>query len=620
MNVILGLLVLIGAGLLIYFILFSKIDKSMENLTEEVADKFSLSYLSDATVDDFNEILQQDYTILNLNKAETLKNQRNQGQLRHALQLCAVGDFASKSFIKEGIQGQLIGKHELDIDHSENLFKVIPFDKPELLTVQDRFEILLYLYQQKFGSNAFNEFMIRNGLDKPRGSGSEAFYEVSASDIDVAFRRNYSLISKFTYYNYIEIITQRVYQMTYGLGVIDTIRDLNIDGINIGTSGIPDSFVIEGSDGMYGAAPGELPNKSFNAVWVMYKGVMYRMSCIGFGSQGELERVCKLIYRYDSPGTLDKSRGYIVSQMKDGCRVTVARPNMSESWVAFVRKFGSADRMSLYDLYPFRHNDYLVETIKWIVKGLRNIALTGAQATGKTTCLGSMIQFVPPSLGIRVQEMAFELRIRKSYPERNIVTFAETSTVSAQEGIDFMKKTDGTIGVFGEVAQAAVATLAIQMGQVGMSQVIFTHHAKTVPSLIRAVRDNMIEAAGFNNEQVVEVTVASVINFNIHLKRTINGVRYIDRISEIVPFQESTYPEDITESEREYFYRITDRQLFKYWDILKFDIDKQEYYFNHQLSDESIEAIRNSISAEERVQFDKFVQFVGDSVRERVVA
>jgi pilus assembly protein CpaF len=85
--------------------------------------------------------------------------------------------------------------------------------------------------------------------------------------------------------------------------------------------------------------------------------------------------------------------------------------------------------------------------LKFLVKGARVTSLTGEQGCGKTTMLLAMIKYIYPSLNIRVQETAFELHLRKVYPNRNILTLRETETISGQEGLDVQKKTDGAVNI-----------------------------------------------------------------------------------------------------------------------------------------------------------------------------
>ena len=102
-------------------------------------------------------------------------------------------------------------------------------------------------------------------------------------------------------------------------------------------------------------------------------------------------------------------KGYLVNTTEDGCRVVGVRPGMAESFGFFFRKFDASQRMPLEVLYPFEFVDKLKELLSFTIAGCMNTGLTGQQATGKTTCLMSLIYYLPAALSIRLQEMAFEL-------------------------------------------------------------------------------------------------------------------------------------------------------------------------------------------------------------------
>ena len=132
--------------------------------------------------------------------------------------------------------------------------------------------------------------------------------------------------------------------------------------------------------------------------------------------------------------------------MKDGSRVVVVRPSFSETWAFFVRKF-DVKRATLEQLVRDPGKEDTIELLKFLVKGARITAITGEQGSGKTTLLMGMIENIYETMNIRVQEMAFELHLRKIYPTRNILSFRETDTISGQEGLDVQKKTDGSVNI-----------------------------------------------------------------------------------------------------------------------------------------------------------------------------
>ena len=114
----------------------------------------------------------------------------------------------------------------------------------------------------------------------------------------------------------------------------------------------------------------------------------------------------------------------------------------------------------------------------------------------------------------------------------------ETETVSGQECLDVQKKTDGSVNIIGEVATDPVASWMIQSAQVASKFTLFTHHAKTFPDLVTALRNSMLRAGVFKDEKTAEEQVVSVLNFDIHLVKDFRGRRYIERVTECIPVEE----------------------------------------------------------------------------------
>ena len=54
---------------------------------------------------------------------------------------------------------------EYGVDET-NVSKAIPFDIPSLLTAQDKFEIILYMYKNEFGYEALAEIIKKYQLDR----------------------------------------------------------------------------------------------------------------------------------------------------------------------------------------------------------------------------------------------------------------------------------------------------------------------------------------------------------------------------------------------------------------------------------------------------------------------
>ena len=253
-------------------------------------------------------------------------------------------------------------------------------------------------------------------------------------------------------------------------------------------------------------------------------------------------------------------------------------------------------------------------------KGARITAITGEQGSGKTTLLMGMIENIYETMNIRVQETAFELHLRKIYPTRNILTFRETDTISGQECLDVQKKTDGSVNIIGEVATDPVASWMIQSAQVASKFTLFTHHAKTFPNLVTALRNSMLRAGTFTDERIAEEQVISVLNFDIHLVKDFRGRRYIERVTECIPIEDTEdynydYRKEKTlegkiekfmDNATRYFHKVTNRELYRYVNIMEYHNDT--YVLTNKISDANIREMRNNMNTDDAIQFDEFIE------------
>lgn len=477
----------------------------------ETNNPLSIEQLGQGMKQCFNDIIKINIAEWNLSKTETKKQERIKSKLRFALKHCSYGDVGAKAFIKDYMKDLL--QKKLGINDS-NIDQAICFDDPVRLSVQDKFEILLHLYDKEFNQEGFSQLVLQYHLDQARCKNGQPCYEISKRDIeDIFWHENKPLF----YEDKLEILTQRIYQQYKGHGVVDSLLDACIDGVSAGVS------------------------TDIRSIWIFFQGKTIHLSFLRFQDEKELQRICKNIYRYNNPGQLSAVKGYMTNDRKDGSRVVVMRPPFAESWAFFIRKFDTAKKSNLEDLITDKANKIPIETMKWLIKGCQVIGITGAQGCGKTTLLMSLIQYINPTYTLRIQELTFELNLRKLYPDRNILTFKETDSISGQAGLDLMKKTDGTVTILGEVATAPVASWLVELSQVASLFTLFTHHAKTTKDLLTALRNALLQAGGFSNEMVAMEQVVDTIHFDIHMDKDIDGHRYIERITEIIPLGKGEY-------------------------------------------------------------------------------
>lgn len=160
----------------------------------------------------------------------------------------------------------------------------------------------------------------------------------------------------------------------------------------------------------------------------------------------------------------------------------------------------------------------------------------------------------------------------------------------------------------------------IQAAQVASKFTLFTHHAKTFPNLVMALRNSLLKTGIFTNEKTAEEQVVGVLNFDIHLVKDFKGRRYIERITECIPVEdknEYTYEhqkektfegkiEKFIDNATRYFTKVTNREVYKYVNVVEFIND--EYVITNKISEYNLKEMRNNMDESDVEEFDRFVQ------------
>ena len=618
-NTLLIIIIFISAVASVLYYVKKNKNAEVEQEIEKDDKTYTLQKMKEYVKKRLDEITKINLYDIGLSEEELKRIKNKKYALKKALKGCTYGDVNDKRYVKELI-GDLLAK-EYGIDET-NISNAIPFDIPSLLTAQDKFEILLYTYKKEFGYEALTQLIKRYNLATLKYIQGETkpSYVITDDEIDEIYEKEKIVLS---FQDKLEVVVQRIYQHYKGYSSIDEVRDMNIDGVSGGVSGLPESFLsqVAQTDGDYLEQVSEhkVP-RACDSIWIFFQGKSIRLAFLSFGTEAELKRVCQNIYKYNNPGQLSDTNGYKINEMKDGSRVVVVRPSMSETWAFFVRKF-DVKRSTLEQWFKGEPGcDDSIELLKYLVKGARIISITGEQGCGKTTMLMGMIENIYETMNLRITETAFELHLRKIYPTRNILSMRETDTIAGQECLDVQKKTDGSVNIIGEVATDPVASWMIQSAQVASKFTLFTHHAKTFPDLVTALRNSMLRAGVFKNEKTAEEQVVQVLNFDIHLQKDFKGKRFVERITECIPVEEKneyTYDhrnektlegkfDKFFDNATHYFEKITDRKLYEYRNVLEF-IDG-EYVITNKISDKNLQAMRDNMDENDVDDFNKFIE------------
>lgn len=573
------------------------------------------------------EIVKEDITIGTTDE-EFERLFKRKARINDALKKCVFGIDSAKMLVIDLIR-DFIDEHVEDI----YVDKMLGLDEDSEPSDHIMFEIMMYKYKKRYGKNALAEWIKKNHFDRERISPDstriqDKAYYITVEDLQQSYlEENF----KLTMDEKKDVLAVLVYQLYKGFGIIDTLREMNINGFNMGTSGSILSAVNNAKNVL---------ERANNAVWLYFEGKYIHLKFMNFGNEEELRRIIQLLIRYNNPGALTAKRGYLVNTMYDKSRILALRPPASEYWAVFVRKFNlsNVSPESLIIKEYTKNGEICVKLIEYLMRGQITCAVTGRQGSGKTTLMSAIIRYIDPRYTIRVLEMAPELYLRELYPTRNILSVQETTTVTAQELQDALKKSDAAVSIVGEVATDAIAARMIQMGMTASLFTIFSHHANTPKDLVLTLRNSLVNDGGFSNMETAEKQVTDVVRVDIHLNYTPSGKRYIERISEIVQLDSNIPYEDFTENmpvrqegesaeeflsrlreyelklatykaklDQDYYYRSTDRISFTVRQIMHYDLDTDTYICDDRFSPETEAKIKNNLGKELALEFDYFM-------------
>lgn len=543
-NAIISILLVAGIIYFIHRYTASGNHLDDEELTSEKDNRnefeMDIDYMTKEVADAFSRTLRQNFNDGNLSRRELEQKQKKRTALSSAINNAAYGDDDAKKFVKNSIK-QLLLDPKYDIEN--NINRLIPFDRPARIWCTDKTNIILYLYSKRYWLEAvdmlFQEFHLTDPVEI-NGVFSNVVTKEKMNEIYEIVMSGKSSLGPIdlTFEDKIEIVSQKLFGRYIRFSAVDLLYDLTVDEIDVGVSGVPkNSYTVK-------TEKRNLPF-SYESVWILYHGINIRMECLSFESQDDMIRVCKNIYNYKPPEPLTEENGAVIATTSTGGRIVVFRPEFADSWGFTLRKFDSAPSTLMKNLLHDDDKVIPIVIIKWIAKGLLNTIISGQQATGKTTLLKSFIGYLSIQYNLRIQEKQAEMNLRYTYPDRNIVSFQETASISAQEGLNIQKKTNGGINIIGEIAEAIQAAFFVQTANVASYMAIGTHHGIDTEHVIEGIGNNLLEPSVglFQNEENAIKAVAAVLNIDIHMAND-KGDRHLLYINEICPTTEEPYPSD----------------------------------------------------------------------------
>lgn len=535
---------------------------------------------------------------------EKAKNRKN--MFKKELELCGLGDLSAKQFIKSWITDLITQKYNIN---ENTIDYVINFDFPN---TYHKFLILLYIYMDRYEFEALKELIIQNSLDKLKKVNGEMMFAITEEDINNIYLREKLSVAIITFEDKLNILVQLIYEVLYGLNVIDEIREQKIDGISIGVNGIPIDFTSKVND-MRIRDPENLKDIkfSYDSIWLYFDGKEIWLKFLTFGSQRELERVCKKLYRFNNQRQFAKKDGYIFNNMADFSRVSVYRPPLAESWAAFIRKFdidGDVDY-----LIEGGNSDIVKDLVRYLARGKQKLCITGQKGVGKTTMLVAIVKATYATVVMRVWESFFETFLRFRLPNRNTLALREMKGLSNEEALDSLKKANGELTIISEAADDQTITFIIKNALVGSKFIYWTYHNETADGLVQSCRNAGINTGAFKNENIAEEDVLSILDFEIHLKSTSYGKRYIERITEFIrldqePFNSDINQESFFENSKKYFEKKSGAKKYKAVNIIEYDLESDSFKIINNISKTRLNKIKENLLDIDIQGFEQFIK------------
>jgi len=588
--------VTIAVGLVIFYARMRKEQAEIYNAVELTFDK-----LLETVKNELSELVKED-TFTGSTEAEFNSLLRRKTRISNALRDSISGLDSAKDIVIDLIYNVVTKNLPTD----EDILSVTEFNS-EFLDPHIKFEILMYKYKKEHGRKALAVFMDNYGLAEARyaiENKTRSSYVITTEDIYEIYEKE---APQLDYVDMAKILSVLIFQKYKGFGCIDTIREMDINGVNIGASGSILTHLRAQK------------HVAHTSIWIYYKGKYIHFRFLNMGSEEETRRIVQLVCRYNNPGPLTEKRGFIVNTMYDKSRVLALCPPLSEYWACFIRKF----EVTPLDLHKLIYKDYITNwelaegMIRFLMRGQITTAFTGRQGSGKTTMMAAAVQEIDPRYTLRIIEMAPELYLREMYPERNILSLQETSTISASMAQDALKKSDAAVSLVGEVATDDVAMRMIQLAQVASLFTMFSHHTNTPEDLVYAIRNSVANAGGITNIKTAEQQVIDVLKVDVHPDFTPDGKRFIARISEIVKLNESVPYPDVSKTDldyskavldREYYSRMTDRETFTTRCLIRYDLATDTYVAEELPSEGLIKYMLSVMPVEFQAEFKNFIK------------
>ena len=240
---------------------------------------------------------------------------------------------------------------------------------------------------------------------------------------------------------------------------------------------------------------------------------------------------------------IDEASPMVDARLPDGSRVNATLPPVTiDGPTLSVRRFGRRRlrRDDLAELGMF--SSQMRELMEWVVRGRKNVLISGGTGSGKSTFLGAIAEAIPNQERIVTIEDAAELILDQEHVVRMETRPANVEglgRIAARDLVTNALRMRPDRIIVGEV-RGGEALDMLQAMNTGHDGSLTTIHANS-PRDALARLETMVLMAGLDlPSRAIREQIVSAIQLVVHIRRCEDGVRRVQSVAEITGMEGDT--------------------------------------------------------------------------------
>ena len=240
---------------------------------------------------------------------------------------------------------------------------------------------------------------------------------------------------------------------------------------------------------------------------------------------------------------IDEASPMVDARLPDGSRVNATLPPVTiDGPTLSVRRFGRRRlrRDDLAELGMF--SPQMRELMEWVVRGRKNVLISGGTGSGKSTFLGAIAEAIPNQERIVTIEDAAELILDQEHVVRMETRPANVEglgRIAARDLVTNALRMRPDRIIVGEV-RGGEALDMLQAMNTGHDGSLTTIHANS-PRDALARLETMVLMAGLDlPSRAIREQIVSAIQLVVHIRRCEDGVRRVQSVAEITGMEGDT--------------------------------------------------------------------------------